>query len=223
MGVTKRDKIVAELRRKIRDGEITRGSRIQQDVLAEMFNTSITPVREALVLLEAEGLLVGEPNRGVSVADANFESVKTVYIQRMLQEPYAMQRAARRISPIELEKAGQLLERMENHSDSEVVSVPELNRQFHFLFYEACGNNSLAEQIEQLWQKWPWDLLMVIKHRPGESRQEHREMLESVRNSDLDGVADATKRHLRQSFLSLGEHLTGKPANDIYDLDVDAS
>ena len=221
--MTKRDKIVAELRRKIRDGELSRGSRIQQDVLAEMFNTSITPVREALVLLEAEGLLVGEPNRGVSVADANFESVKAVYVQRMLQEPYAMQRAARRISPIELEKAEQLLERMENHSEDEVVSVPELNRQFHFLFYDACGNNSLAEQIEILWQKWPWDLLMVIKHRPGESRQEHREMLEAVRAGDLEKVSDATQAHLRQSFLSLGEHLTKKPAQDIYDLDVDAS
>ena len=221
--MTKRDKIVAELRRKIRDGELSRGSRIQQDVLAEMFNTSITPVREALVLLEAEGLLVGEPNRGVSVADANFESVKAVYVQRMLQEPYAMQRAARRISPIELEKAEQLLERMENHSEDEVVSVPELNRQFHFLFYDACGNNSLSEQIELLWQKWPWDLLMVIKHRPGESRQEHREMLEAVRAGDLEGVSHATKAHLRQSFLSLGEHLTGKPIKDIYDLDVDAS
>lgn len=221
--MTKRDKIVAELRRKIRDGELSRGSRIQQDVLAEMFNTSITPVREALVLLEAEGLLVGEPNRGVSVADANFESVKSVYIQRMLQEPYAMQRAARRISPIEIEKAEQLLDRMENHSDDEVVSVPELNRQFHFLFYDACGNNALAEQIEQLWQKWPWDLLMVIKHRPGESREEHREMLQAVRANDLGEVAEATKKHLRQSFLSLGEHLTGRPTADIYDLDIDAN
>jgi len=186
--VTKRDKIVAELRRKIRDGELLRGSRIQQDVLAEMFNTSITPVREALVLLEAEGLLVGEPNRGVSVADANFESVKTVYVQRMLTEPYAMQRAARRISPIELEKADELLSRMESHDETEVVSVPELNRQFHFLFYDSCGNDSIADQIEQLWQKWPWDLLMVIKHRPGESKSEHRVMLEAVRNGDLEMV-----------------------------------
>lgn len=221
--MTKRDKIVAELRRKIRDGELLRGSRIQQDVLAEMFNTSITPVREALVLLEAEGLLVGEPNRGVSVADANFESVKTVYVQRMLTEPYAMQRAARRISPIELEKADELLSRMESHDETEVVSVPELNRQFHFLFYDSCGNNSIADQIEQLWQKWPWDLLMVIKHRPGESKSEHRVMLEAVREGDLDMVETATQNHLRQSFLSLGEHLSGKPVHDIFALDNDAN
>jgi len=138
--MTKRDRIVAALRQMIQDGELPRGSRIQQDVLAEMFQTSITPVREALVLLESEGLLVGEPNRGVSVADADFEAVKAVYVQRMLFEPYAMKRAARRISQIDLDKADSLLIRIHSSkSENEVVSVPELNRQFHFLFYNSCG------------------------------------------------------------------------------------
>lgn len=220
--MTKRDRIVAALRQMIRDGELPRGSRIQQDVLAEMFDTSITPVREALVLLEAEGLLVGEPNRGVSVADADFEAVKAVYIQRMLLETYAMRRATRRISHRDLDRAEALLERMQlSRSGKDVVSVPVLNRQFHFLFYDACGNDALSSQIEQLWQRWPWDLLQVIKERPDASHQEHLEMISAVRQGDVEAVAKATETHLRASFLSLGRHLTGETPEDVFDLDVD--
>jgi len=220
--MTKRDRIVSALRQMIRDGELPRGSRIQQDVLAEMFDTSITPVREALVLLEAEGLLVGEPNRGVSVADADFEAVKAVYIQRMLLESYAMRRATRRISHRDLDRAEKLLERMSSGNiASEVVSVPELNRQFHFLFYNACGNDALSAQIEQLWQRWPWDLLQVIKERPEASQREHSEMIAAVRSGDVESVALATQEHLRASFISLGKHLTGVVPDDVFDLDVD--
>jgi DNA-binding GntR family transcriptional regulator len=206
----------------IRDGELPRGSRIQQDVLAEMFNTSITPVREALVLLEAEGLLVGEPNRGVSVADADFNAIKAVYIQRMLLEPYAMRRATRRISHRDLDRAGDLLDRMTSATKTkEVVSVPELNRQFHFLFYDACGSDALTTQIEQLWQRWPWDLLSVIKDRPNESQREHAEMIQAIRSGDVVQVALATEQHLRASYMSLGKHLTGEIPEDVFDLDVD--
>lgn len=220
--MTKRDRIVAALRQMIRDGELPRGSRIQQDVLAAKFKTSITPVREALVLLEAEGLLVGEPNRGVSVADADFEAIKSVYVMRMLVETYAMQRATRRISQRDLDRAQQLLERMESvDAKNPVVSVPELNRQFHFLFYDACGSEALTAQIEQLWQRWPWDLLQVIKERPSKSQQEHREMIDAVRRGDVDGVARATREHLRESYLSLGQHLTGSLPEDAFELDVD--
>jgi len=220
--VTKRDRIVAALRQMIRDGELPRGSRIQQDVLAEMFDTSITPVREALVLLEAEGLLVGEPNRGVSVADADFEAVKAVYIQRMLLETYAMRRATRRISHRDLDRAENLLARMQlSRNGKDVVSVPVLNRQFHFLFYDACGNEALSSQIEQLWQRWPWDLLQVIKERPDSSHREHLEMIGAVRQGDVEAVARATEAHLRASYISLGAHLTGETPEDVFDIDVD--
>ena len=220
--MTKRDRIVTALRQMIRDGELPRGSRIQQDVLADMFDTSITPVREALVLLEAEGLLVGEPNRGVSVADADFEAIKAVYIQRMLLETYAMRKATRRVSHRDLDQAESLLIRMgANRSANEVVSIPELNRQFHFLFYQACGNDAICQQIEQLWQRWPWDLLQVISERPEASKKEHEVMISAIRKGDVEAVAAATEEHLRASYLSLGKHLTGSIPMDVFELDVD--
>ena len=79
-----RDAIVETLRREILSGQRPRGSRLLQDRLADDFGASITPVREALRQLESEGLLVGEPKRGMRVASVSFDDVAATYIVRRL-------------------------------------------------------------------------------------------------------------------------------------------
>src|SRR5690554_4237286 len=81
---TKLDQIVDSLRRMILSGEVERGARLRQDALAEQFSSSITPVREALRVLESEGLVVAEPHRGVRVAAVDPTRVETIYILRRL-------------------------------------------------------------------------------------------------------------------------------------------
>lgn len=79
-------------------GEFARGERLQEDQLAARFATSITPVREAIKQLEAEGPLVTEPRRGVRVTSADPEQITGIYVSRRLIEPYTAQRAALRVS-----------------------------------------------------------------------------------------------------------------------------
>ncbi|HEV7207582.1 MAG TPA: GntR family transcriptional regulator [Mycobacteriales bacterium] len=219
---TKRDRIAAELRRMIAEGELARGSRIQQDVLAAMFHTSITPVREALRLLEAEGVLVGEPHRGVRVADADYEQVKTVYLTRRLLEPYAMRRAARRLSPRDLDVAERLAGEMEQAvAAGDRAALNGANHRFHFLFYSRCGNDGLAADISVLWQAFPWDVLQVLDVRAGDTAAEHREILAAARAADGDALAQATERHIARSFLELARYMTGQEVLDPFDVDND--
>lgn len=219
---TKRDRIVAELRRMIAEGELARGSRIRQDVIAARFKTSITPVREALRLLEAEGMLVSEPHRGVRVADADYERVKTVYLLRRLVEPYAMRRAARRLSPKDLDLAQRLVDDMERvAAEGDRATLNEKNRQFHFLFYDRTGNEGLTEEVALLWQQFPWDVLQVIAHRADEVSQEHRAILKAAQDGDPDALARATEEHLASSFLALARHLTGYEVTDPFEIDND--
>src|SRR6195952_4726823 len=114
----KRDRIVEDLRRKILSGELPRGARMPQDDLARQFDASITPVREALRLLEAEGLLVSEPHRGVRVAGIDLDKVKATYVVRRLVESYAMQRVTTRLSPLDLTRLRALMGRMQKESDT---------------------------------------------------------------------------------------------------------
>lgn len=220
--LTKRDHIAIELRRMISEGELRRGTRMRQDMLADMFHTSITPVREALRLLEAEGVLVSEAHKGVRVADADYEQVKTVYMLRRLVEPYAMQRAVRRLSPREIDLAECLVAEMEQAAaDGDRARLNATNRRFHFLFYANCGNDGLTDEIDQLWQKFPWDLLQVLDDRVDESANEHRAMLAAARLGDGEALAKATQWHLTRSFLALGRHLTGEEVADPFEVDND--
>ncbi|KRF21028.1 hypothetical protein ASG90_01015 [Nocardioides sp. Soil797] len=220
--LTKRDRIVTSLRRMIASGELPRGSKIKQDALAARFQTSITPVREALRQLQAEGLLTAQPNRGVRVADADYEGVKSVYLQRRLIEPYAMRRAVRRLSPRDLEVAQRLVGEMETASaQNDTKVLDEKNYRFHFLFYENVGNQGLTESIESLWQQFPWDILQALPDRSAKSAEEHRAILEAVRAGDLEVVSQRSEEHIASSFQRLAQHLTGREVPDPFDLDND--
>lgn len=219
---TKRDQIVDELRRLILNGELARGERLPQDELARRFGASITPVREALRLLEAEGVVVAEPHRGVRVAGVDLERVKGIYVMRRLAESYAMKRAALRVSRRDLSAARELLDRLQSkEADGDRGAVRELNREFHFFFYERCGMPALHDQIRGIWQSFPWDLMLSSKERTATSHKEHLEILSALDAGDCDAVAVATERHIHRGFAAITEHLTGHSGPDPFDLDVD--
>lgn len=220
--LTKRDQVAQLLREQIASGEIPRGSRIRQDELAERFDVSITPIREAIRLLHAEGLLVGEPRRGVSVASVDPSGMRSIYICRRLLETNAVQRASRRMSPMDFARARELAARIERaYETGDHTLAGSLNRDFHFVFYGACGTPGLLEEIETLWQHFPWDVMSVLHDRTPTSVKEHQVLLEAVANGDLDEIADAVGTHLLNSYRRLIEHLTGRqPAADPFDVDV---
>src|SRR5699024_12669834 len=89
--------IVIGLRRKILSRDLDRGERLRQDEVAEWFNASITPVREALRILEAEGLVTSEAHRGVRVAGVHVDRLKSLYVTRRRTATFAIARATTRI------------------------------------------------------------------------------------------------------------------------------
>lgn len=219
---TKSERIVDELRRLILSGELPRGAPLQQDELALRFDASITPVREALRVLAAEGLVVGEPHRGVRVASLDVERVKAVYVMRRLVESYAMQRATQRLTRRDLALAHRIVDDTEAAAlAGELEAVRESNRAFHFLFYERCGMPGLTEEIRGLWRSFPWDLLHGGDARAIASVAEHRLILDVVASGDLAGVAAATEAHIARGFADLSAALTGADRPDPFDLDAD--
>lgn len=221
-GSTKRDIIAAQLRQLISSGEIPRGSRMRQVELAERFQTSITPVREALRLLEAEGILEGEPRRGVRVASVDLRELKKTYILRRLLEPYVMMRAGRRVSARDLQRARELLCEMQSgYGQNDDATVRAANYDFHFLFIDLCGIPQLAREIESLWNNYPWDILTVLRDRVPHSISEHADIISAMESGDLKAIAHTTELHLVESYFGIVQHLTGDIPNDPFELDVD--
>jgi DNA-binding GntR family transcriptional regulator len=219
---TKRDQIVSDLRRLILSGELSRGTRLPQDELARRFQSSITPVREALRALEAESLVVAEPHRGVRVAGVDFERVKATYIVRRLTESFAMRRAAIRLSPHDLRQAEQLMNELNAATrEGKPAEVRELNRKFHFFFYERCGIPSLVAEIDTLWRAFPWDLLLGSAEPSHVSETEHQDILDAVRAGDAERAGAALEAHLARSFADLTVRFTGEHSADPFDIEVD--
>jgi DNA-binding GntR family transcriptional regulator len=223
---TKRDVIVQELRSLIIGGDLERGSRMQQDELARRFDSSITPVREALRLLEAEGLVVSEPHRGVRVASVDLERIKAKYVTRRLLESYAMQRATRRMSRRDLDLARELMDAAaaEAHhpeTPGDRGALRTANTAFHFFFYDRCAMPGLAAEIAALWDTFPWDLLLGEEGRGRASAAEHQAIYDAVIAGDLEAVAQTTEVHIANGYAALHRHLTGEDGPDPFDLDVD--
>lgn len=219
---TKRDQIVGDLRELILSGKLARGTRLPQDELAQRFDSSITPVREALRVLESERLVTSEPHRGVRVAGVDFQTVKAAYIVRRLTESFAIRRATIRISAHEIRQAELLLvELNEAALQDDRQKVRELNRAFHFFFYERCGLPALVEEIDSRWRSFPWDLLLASQSSADASGDEHVAILSAVSAGDADAAATALEAHLARNFESLSLRLVGHRAPDPFDINND--
>lgn len=220
--MTKRDRIQRELRMMIQSGEMPHGTWMRQDDLSERFATSTTPVREALRQLEAEGLLSWEPYRGVRVTSVAHADLAVIYVMRRFAEGYAMQRATRRMSPLDIDRSAALLDEMtQSHSSGNTRAVQIANRNFHFSFYGHSAFPKLEKEIERLWQRYPWDILEVLVDRVPKSIEEHQRILDAVRSGDLQEVGDATEAHIRTGYMAIAAHRGLDVHQDPFLTDVD--
>jgi DNA-binding GntR family transcriptional regulator len=223
-GRTKRDQVLDELQKLIISGEVPRGAPLQQDELARRFGTSITPVREALRLLESEGLVISQPHRGVRVATADEDRLKATYVMRRLLETHAMRRAALRVSRRDLATAREINRRLADAAAADDdMATREANREFHFLFYERCGRPAMVDRIRSLWLVFPWEVLLVLHDRTMHSVEDHDELCDVMEQGDLDAVGEVVERHLRTSYFSLMQRLHGggEDQRDPFDPEVD--
>jgi len=219
---TKRDRILENLRRRILSNEFPRGARLRQDDLAQQLSSSITPVREALRILEAEGLVVSEPHKGVRVAGIDLQKTKATYIIRRLVESYAMCRATMRMSQLDIKQAWSFVDEMQKALDEgDPESVRRTNKEFHFHFYDRCGLPALSNQIANMWRSFPWDLSLDSLERGAHSQREHVAIVKAVETGDLNEVARTTEAHIERGLMSILRKAAGVDGPDPFRLEVD--
>ena len=209
---TKAHRLAQEFRRRILSGEFPRDGWLRQDELAQEFGVSNTPVREALRLLSSEGLVVVEPHRGVRVLRPNMERIVAAYVVRRLTESFATRRAVYRLSALDLDNLTNILE----WSATDAVETRARNRAFHFYFYERSGVPELTTMISQMWDAFPWDLMLVAEGRTHDSEREHRLILDAAIAGDADGAARFLESHLASGLQAIEMHL-GQSGQDTFE------
>src|SRR2546426_8507291 len=212
-----RDNIAAihdEVREAILRGELPAGSALSQLRLAERFGVSRGPVREALRLLQREGLVDAELNRRVRVADFSVGDLEEIYAMRVVNEALAVRATVPRLTSQQLEDLHRCLEEMDATAGVDVHAWEQPHRRFHRGLVAHAGPR-LVKQVEQLSDHAERYRRAYISGDPRAwsiGAAEHREIYEAVKRGDASAASVATVQHLARTALTVLANLA--PAHD---------
>jgi DNA-binding GntR family transcriptional regulator len=200
-GIISKQKMAYELiRERILDGTYSPGTRIVLDAVAKEIGTSSIPVREAIRRLEADGLIEYQAFTGARVAPMD----ETAYVQSLnvlaVLEGYATVLSASRLTEADFRRLREINEAMEEAlEDFDFVRFGNLNRDFHQMILEKCGNDVLKEQIRQIWGKLDAVRQRGVWHIPSRAKEsiaEHAHLLELMeRKAPAEEIERAARQH----------------------------
>lgn len=202
-------KFVAErLRKEIQDGVLAPGTRLRQNDIAERFQVSTTPVREAFAQLQAEGLIRVDPHRGAVVFHPTVSDLIQSYEIREVLESLAIQLATPNLTPDTGRALAELIDRMDRTADPR--RWLRLNDEFHLRLYDAADRPQLSALITSLRDaSAPYIHMFVSSTKPAElSSAEHREILEACLRGDVVAAQHAIQEHLRHASRELEQSLS---------------
>ncbi len=140
------EQIAATLQHAILSGSLKAGAHLVEAGIAEQMRTSRGPVRDALLLLERDGLIVKLPNRGARVLHFDARALREATTLRAVLEEFAVMVLVSRLTPEELRRLEALVDKMELAARRNAVrEFNSLDYRFHEAICEACGHHLLHE------------------------------------------------------------------------------
>ena len=208
---TKNEMAYEAIKNGIVEGAYEPGKRLIIQALAKELGISDIPVREALKMLEAEGLVDHAPHAGFRVSKPDFKSQQHIFDVRQLLECHAVGLAVQNMSPETLEKLGGLQDRMRQICREDMVELAQLNYEFHDTLYKACNNPTLYKLINQVWamSARTRSIFTLLPDRGCESVEEHQEIYRNLKAGDIEGAQKAFRVHKENSYRLLSDY---KPA-----------
>lgn len=209
---SKRDLVVRTLREMILSGQIVPGQRLRQEELSQMLGVSATPIREAIRLLEADGLLHGETHRGVSVVELSANDLQDICRMRSMLEAVATRQAVDRSDPQAYTSCLERLEVLQREMEKAIASgktenVAVLNREFHLKLYDLSRSPYLIDMIRRLWMHLPGYVVWENRAMAASSVEQHRPILEALRARHGEAAARAMQAHIELSAHALLTHI----------------
>ncbi|MES0882680.1 GntR family transcriptional regulator [Roseibium sp. SCP14] len=181
---------------RIISGALEPGAKLRQDHIAEEFGASHVPVREAFRRLEAQGLAVSEPRRGVRVAGFSVEEVREVAEMRAALEVLALRNAAPNLTKAILDQA-EVASRAGDHA-GDVQTWENANRAFHRTILAPCRMPRLLKSIDDLHAASARFLFSGWRAEwEAPSDRDHQAILVALRKGDVDGAAILLGRHVK--------------------------
>ena len=202
--------VTKQIRSDLLDGTIPAGSRVLARSLAERFQVSIVPVREAIKRLEAEGLLVSSPQRATFAAEIGLADIAGVYDVRQILEVELAGRAIARADDADLKKCDEALASLLS-TELRTPEFFEAHRWFHWCLIEPASGTAARTVLERLWTNVDRFMSIAIKSLNDEQKQEywekfrksHTQLARTFGARDEQGLRQLLKLHLHETEESL--------------------
>lgn len=199
--------IAKHLREAIISGQLAEGEPVRQDDIAQAFNVSKIPVREALKRLEAEGLVDFHRNRGALVTRISEPELAQMFEVRVLLEVKAIRLAVPNMTEETFARAEAICAEFVGEDD--IGRWAELNWELHACLYEPAQRPFLVNLIRSIHDKIERYLRMQMSLSAGKDRadHEHKDIVAACRARDVELVARLIETHINGVCQSLYEHL----------------
>lgn len=193
-----KDIIYTDLRRSIIMGHRKPGQRLNVEALTKQYSTSITPVRDALQMLNQEGLVTIKPRSGYFVTNITLKELRDMFELRNMLELAAIERTIDRITPQQMEALRNVHAGYTGDDDESYDRYTEENRRFHYLLAEASGNNELARTLGHILDRLA--RFMVLRHAGRTLEETHARILDGIENDDLSTARQALLDDIEDTF-----------------------
>lgn len=202
------DDVATQLRNYIFDGHLRPGSFIDEVTLCELWSISRTPLREALKVLTAEGLVRHEPRRGCFVNEVTEQDLDDIFPVIALLEGRCAFDATQRATPADVQALEVWHQRLQQHADAgRINDYYDANFAIHEAIIQLANNKWLAQTIADLRKILKLARLQQL-HAPGRLKQslkEHLAVFAAIQAGDAAGADAAMRNHLLQQREALRE------------------
>jgi DNA-binding GntR family transcriptional regulator len=213
---TVKSTLVENLRDEILLGELVPGQHIRLDVIAERFDVSTMPVREALRDLEAEGMVTIFPHRGAVVTKLSSDDLLDIYEIRAVLEEMATKLAVPHMTEETFDQLFSYIDQMDNHM-GELVTLIKLNHNFHNTLYCASGRRHLCDLIKVQRYRTQHYLHAFISYLGGMPRAQadHKAIIEACQLGEADRAADLVSTHVEYVGQAIVEYVHQHEETDL--------
>lgn len=186
MDETSKSLIYKKLRRSIIMGHREPGERLNVEEIADEYNTSVTPVRDALQMLSHEDLVDIKPRSGYFVKSITLKQLRDLLDVRRVLELTAIERAALRATEEQIEEMCHVHAGYTGDDDESYDRYTDENRHFHYLLAKAGGNNELAELVGSLHDRLA---RFMVMRRAGKTMEiTHEKIIEALKAQDVEAA-----------------------------------
>jgi DNA-binding GntR family transcriptional regulator len=197
------------VRKRIFDGTYSAGEYVRLDQLAAELGISVTPVREALFQLRAEGLLDQQPRRGFVVLPVTRRDLADVANVQAHVGGELAARAALNITDEQLSELKSIQAQLEEaYAGNDIERTVRLNHEFHRAINVAADSPKLAQVMSQITRYAPESVFPTIGGWPSQSIKHHRRVVAALAKRDAELARKAMSEHLAAGAAPLIDHLT---------------